>query len=89
MRIIKRLPYVNHQPEKAMKELLNVLAGMGSALNAFGSVPQYDVPSRGDQARDFALIGRDFQRVTARVEKHANKALTERNGTTNNRAGEE
>jgi hypothetical protein len=71
-----------------MKELLNVLAGMGSALNAFGTVPQYDVPRRGDQAHDFALIGGDIRRVTARVEKNANKALTERNGTTNNRAGE-
>lgn len=71
-----------------MKELLDVLAGVGSALNAFGSVPQYDVPRRGDQARDFALIGGDIRRATDRVEKTAHKALTERNGTTNNRTGE-
>jgi hypothetical protein len=81
-------PNVNHQPEKAMKELLNILAGVGSALNAFGTVPQYDVPRRGDQARDFVLIGGDIRRVTSRIEKKANKALTERNGTTNNRTGE-
>jgi hypothetical protein len=67
-----------------MKHLLNVLAGVGSALNAFGTAPQYDVPRRGDQARDFALIGRDMSRVASRVEKKASQALTE-NGSAHDR----
>lgn len=71
-----------------MKELLNVLAGVGSALSAFGTMPQYDVPRRGDQARDFSLIGGDFRRATDRLEKTAHKALTERDGKANNRTGE-
>lgn len=69
-----------------MKHLLNLLNGMGSALNAFGTSPQYDVPRQGDQMRDFATVGGDIRRVTARVEQKSQKALMGRNGRTNNGA---
>ncbi|MBB5411931.1 hypothetical protein HDG34_005897 [Paraburkholderia sp. HC6.4b] len=70
-----------------MKHLLNILAGVGSAMNAFGTLPQYDVPKRGDRARDLALIRKDFGVVTGRIETHASKALAGKYGTTHDGAG--
>ena len=70
-----------------MKSLLNMLAGMGSALNAFGTGPEYDRPCVGDQASDFAMVGGDLQRVTARVEEKSRRALTGKHGWANYSAG--
>ncbi|MEI7296636.1 hypothetical protein WCQ02_31220 [Paraburkholderia tropica] len=72
-----------------MKYLLEVLAGVGSAMNAFGTLPQYDVPKRGDRCRDFAIIGNDMRRATARVEKQARKAIAGKHGAIHDSAGKE
>ncbi|WP_143282739.1 MULTISPECIES: hypothetical protein [pseudomallei group] len=71
-----------------MKHLLEALAGMGLSLNAFGSFPQYEIPRRGDQARDFEAVGADMRRVAARVERQSYYCLTGKNGATNNGTGE-
>lgn len=70
-----------------MKHLLNMLAGMGSALNAFGTAPGYQLPRIGDQSRDFAMIGADLRCVTAGVEKKSRQALTGEHGRAHNGAG--
>lgn len=72
--------------EHAMKHLLSMLAGVGAALNAFGTAPEYDRPRAGDQARDFAVVGADMRRVTARVERTSRRALTGAHGRANNSA---
>jgi len=69
-----------------MRNLFNILAGMGSALNAFGTLPQYDVPQRGDSARDLKVISCDFRRITNRVESNARAVLAgNNNGPTHHR----
>lgn len=69
-----------------MKHLLNILAGMGSALNALGTAPEYRLPRIGDQARDFAMVGADMRCVTARIERKSRQALTGKHGRTDNGA---
>lgn len=70
-----------------MKHLLNMLAGMGSALNALGTAPEYQLPRVGDQARDFAMIGADMRRITGRVERKSRQALTGKHGRADNGEG--
>lgn len=70
-----------------MKHLLNVLAGVGSAMNAFGTLPQYDVPKRGDSARDLALVGGDMRKAASRLEKQAGRTISSSHGPTDNRSG--
>jgi hypothetical protein len=70
-----------------MKHLFNVLAGVGSAMNAFGTLPQYDVPKRGDSARDLALVGGDMRKVASRLEKQARRTTLSSHGSTHNRTG--
>jgi len=69
-----------------MKHLLAFLAGIGSSINAFGTLPQYEIPKRGDCSRDFYLIGRDMKQITARIERQAGKAITEKYGKVYHRA---
>lgn len=67
-----------------MKQLLEILAGVGSAMNALGTLPQYDLPKRGDRARDLELVGNDFRNVTGRIERQAGKALAGTHGPAHN-----
>ena len=63
-----------------MDHLLNFLAGLGSALGAFGTSPQYKLPSIGDRAIDASNLRRDVRSTRRDLNKTANKALEERYG---------
>ena len=58
-----------------MNHLLNILASVGQAMNAFGSAPQYRYPKIGDRRKDSQKIAGDFSSVGRRLKKHTEDEL--------------
>jgi hypothetical protein len=71
-----------------MSHLLNLLTGMGAALNPFGTAPSYHVPKSSDRSRDGQSISRDMFRVVWDADKKVQMTLAEDDGKNNARSGE-
>lgn len=56
-----------------MQHLLNILEGVGQALNALGTSPQYRYPEVGDRVRDQHRIAGDMMIVGRRLRKNVKK----------------
>jgi hypothetical protein len=52
-------PHLGH----AMNHLKNILVGLGSVMNPFGTYPDYKIPQRGDTHKDLSSIAGDFKNV--------------------------
>lgn len=67
-----------------MADLLNFLAGIGSAMTAFGTAPSYKIPSRKDRLNDTNRLRSDFRNVGRDLKKKTQAALAEeRHGEVN------
>jgi hypothetical protein len=69
-----------------MNHLRHFLLGIGQALTAFGSAPQYRYPSAGDRARDLEMLGADMRAVGRDMKKPASTALNQAHGKDHHRA---
>lgn len=58
-----------------MHHLLNILAGVGQALGALGTAPQYRYPELGDRQKDMQHIVGDMAVVGRRLGKQTDKEL--------------
>ena len=70
-----------------MNHFLNVLAGFGSAINPFGTAPEYKLPKIGDRSVDAERIASDFKVVGKRLEKKTTTALSENYESINHDTG--
>jgi hypothetical protein len=58
-----------------MSHLKQLLLGLGTVVNPFGSYPRYTYPARGDRARDLRAISGDMQAVNTALRKNTEKAI--------------
>lgn len=70
-----------------MNHILNVIAGFGSAINAFGTAPKYCRPAVGDRSKDMQKIAADFKVVGRRMDKKIKTVSVENYGSINHRSG--
>lgn len=68
-----------------MNHLLNFLAGIGSAMNPFGTAPGYKLPSPRDRLTDNRHLRSDVRSVGRDLTKKTSAALSEQYGKINNR----
>ncbi|OAK66916.1 hypothetical protein A3K87_05060 [Variovorax paradoxus] len=63
-----------------MQHLINILAGVGDVLAAFGTAPSYQYPKVGDRSRDVKKIGGDWQTVGRDMKKALDKEQRDKDG---------
>lgn len=63
-----------------MNHLKEILLGIGSAMNAFGTHPNYQRPERGEIGRDLAAISGDMRVVGEDLRRTSEKTAKGSNG---------